>query len=126
MSRMKWATRALAAMIAMSSSVAAAETVRELVMTPGKGVSFYMGTKHGITHFLSDNGTCLLTLAIGDNPNMEGMNPAASTRITMTVVPGRPAKVETTDGKTLLLGCAPGAQAMQLVMPPDFKLKDGK
>lgn len=100
-----------------------AQNVNELVMTPGKGVSFYLGTKHGVTHFLSDNGACLLTLAIGDNPDMEGMNPSASTRITMTVVPGRPAKVETTDGQVLMIGCGPGAQAMQLIMPPGFKLK---
>ena len=125
MSRMKWAAGALAALVA-TSSPAAAEMVRELVMTPGKGVSFYMGTKHGITHFLNDNGVCVLTLAIGDNPDMEGMNPTASTRITMSVVPDRPAKVETTDGKVLMLGCAPGAQSMQLVMPPEFKVKDGK
>lgn len=125
MSNIRWAVSALAAFAAMSS-VAAAANVRELVMTPGKGVSFYMGSKHGITHFLSENGACLLTLAIGDNPDMEGMNPGASTRITMTVVPGRPAKVETTEGQTLMLGCAQDAQSMTLVMPPDFKVKEAK
>ncbi len=116
------AASSLLAALAIPSPVHA-QNVNELVMTPGKGVSFYLGTKHGITHFLSDNGACLLTLAIGDNPDMEGMNPAASTRVTMTVVPGRPAKVDTTDGQVLMIGCAPDAQAMQLIMPPGFKLK---
>ena len=116
----------LAAAAFAVSSGASAETKRELLMTPGKGVSFYMGTKHGITHFQSVSGACLLTLAIGDSPDMEGMSASSSTRVTMTVVPGSPAKVETTDGKTLLLGCLPGGQGMHLIMPPDFKLKEKK
>lgn len=116
----------VAAMTALSAAPAAAQqTVRELVMTPGKGVSFYVGTKHGITTFLSDNGACNLTVAIGDNPDMEGMNPSASTRFTAAVMPARPAKLETTDGHTLIFTCGPAAQAMHLLMPPEAKVKNG-
>lgn len=124
MSTLKCLGIAAATLVALASG-ATAQNARELIMTPGKGVSFYMGTKHGVTHFLSANGACQLTVAIGDSPDMDGMNPSTSTRISMTVVPGQPAKVETTDGEALMLACAPGGGSMYLVMPPGFKLKDG-
>lgn len=114
------AASGIAATIAISTPLSA-KNVRELVMTPGKGVSFYMGSKHGITTFLSEGGTCKLTLAFGDNPDMSGMNPTTSSKLVTTVVEGHPTSIETTEGKMLVFTCNPGAQSMTLVMPPDAK-----
>lgn len=112
-----------ALLVAAIPSAALAQATQTLVMTPGKGVSFYMGTKHGVTTFLSEGGACQLTVAIGDNPGMDGMNPTTSTRFTAAVMPGRPANLETTDGHSLKFTCGPGAQEMKLEMPPGFKLQ---
>lgn len=111
----------IAALAAVAAGAAAAEGMQSMVVTPGKGVSFYMGTKHGITHFLPGDGACKLTVAIGENPDMQGMNPAGTSRVIMSVVPGKPAKVETSEGQSLVFSCSPDLQSMKLEMPPDFK-----
>ncbi len=114
---------ALTALLAVIPAAVLAQGAQTLIMTPGKGVSFYMGTKHGITTFLSESGACQLTVAIGDNPGMDGMNPTASTRFSAAVMPGRPANLETTDGHSLKFTCDAAAQEMKLEMPPGFKLQ---
>jgi ABC-type sugar transport system substrate-binding protein len=114
-------TLASVALLAAMAAGAHGELARSLVLTPGKGVSFYMGSKHGITLFTPDNGACALTVTIAENPDQEGMASATASRVKMAVVPGRPARVETAEGQALVFACNPDAQSMKLDMPPDFK-----
>ena len=95
--------------------------VRSLVLTPGKGVSFYMGSKHGITLFTPDKGACNLTVTIAENPDQEGMASATASRVKMAVVPGKPARVETAEGQALVFDCQSDGQTMKLDMPENFK-----
>lgn len=95
--------------------------VRSLVLTPNKGVSFYMGSKHGITLFTADKGFCNLTVTIAEQPNQEGMALGTASRVKMAVMPGKPARVETAEGQALVFACNPDGQSMNLDMPPDFK-----
>lgn len=117
---MKPITLAVAA-VSMVAATAAFANVRSLVLTPGKGVSFYMGSKHGITVFTPDNGACSLTVTIAENPDMEGMAQGTASRIKMAVMPGRPARVETAEGNALVFACNPDATTMKLDMPENFK-----
>ncbi len=117
----KFLAFASAALVAGAATAAVAENVRSLVVTPGKGVSFYMGSKHGITHFVTEDGACKLTVAIGEKPDQEGMNPTGTSRVVMSVVPGKPAKVETSEGQSLVFTCNPDLKTMNFDMPPDFK-----
>lgn len=112
-----------AALAATGAALADAKLARQLVMTPGKGVSFYMGSKHGITHFTAQDGACNLTVAIGEQPAQDGMNPTGSARVQVAVVPGKPARVGTSEGQVLVFDCAPDAQSMKLDMPENVKFK---
>lgn len=112
------------ALVAAAAGNALAQDVRSLVMTPGKGVSFYMGAKHGVVHFQPENGACKMIVAMGDQPDAEGMSAGASSRIVMSVVPGLPARIDTTEGQSLSFACAPGALAMRLDMPVGFKFTE--
>ncbi len=111
----------LAACLAAASTAAVAQNVRHLTLTPGKGVSFYMGSKHGITLFTPDNGACNLTVTIAENPDQQGMASMTASRVKMSVVPGKPARVETAEGQALVFACNADAQTMDLNMPADFK-----
>lgn len=113
-----------AALVAAFTGGAVAQNVRSMMMTPGKGVSFYMGTKHGVVHFQPENGACKMIVAMGDQPDADGMAASASSRIVMSVVPGLPARIDTTDGQSLMFSCAPGAMAMKLDMPEGFKFTE--
>ncbi len=110
-----------AASLATGAAAAQAGTVRSLVLTPGKGVSFFMGAKHGVTLFTPTSGGCDLTVALADKLDQEGMAQTSSSRIKMTVVAGKPARIETADGHALVFDCAADGQSMKLDMPEDFK-----
>ena len=110
-----------AALLAAGAVSASAENVRHLTLTPGKGVSFYMGSKHGITLFKPAEGACDLTVTIAENPDQEGMAGATASRVKMSVVPGKPARVETAEGQALVFSCNKDALSMDLNMPADFK-----
>lgn len=118
---MKTSVAILSAVLVSAAAASAMAEVRSLVVTPGKGVSFYMGSKHGITLFVPEDGACKLTVAIGEKPDQEGMNPAGTSRVIMSVVPGKPARIETSEGQALVFACSPDLQSMRLDMPPDFK-----
>lgn len=111
---------ALAAVAACAATAQAAR-VRSLVLTPGQGVSFYMGSKHGITLFTPDKGVCNLIVTIAENPDQEGMALNSASRISMAVAADRPARVETAEGQALVFACSADGQTMKLDMPEDFK-----
>lgn len=115
------ALAALASVTAGISAGAADAAVRSLVLTPGKGVSFFMGSKHGVTLFTADQGFCNLTVTLAENADMTSMSPGSASRIQMAVIPGKPARVETAEGQALVFACNADGQSMNLDMPPDFK-----
>lgn len=112
---------AVAATAALALPASAAELAQSLVVTPGKGVSFYMGTKHGIAHFQPESGGCKLTVAMAEKPAQDGMAGSAGARMIMSVVPGKPASFQTESGETLVFACNPDLQSMHFAMPPGAK-----
>lgn len=112
---------AVAATVTLALSANAEQLAQSLVVTPGKGVSFYMGSKHGIAHFAPESGGCKLTVAMAEKPTQDGMAGSASARMIMTVVPGKPASLQTESGETLVFACNPEFQTMHFAMPPNVK-----
>lgn len=110
-----------AAAVGVAGAAQAADLVRSLTLEPGKGVSFYMGSKHGVTLFEQGQGACNLTVTIAEQPDQTGMAAATASRIKMAVVPDKPARVETAEGQALVFACSADAKTMKLDMPKDFK-----
>lgn len=102
------------------------QNVRQLVLAPGKAVSFYLGSKHGITHFEPEVGGCRMIVAMAEKPAKSGMPESSPARIVMSVVPGRPAHIDTAEGQVLVFACNADGKTMTLTMPQDFKFTDGK
>lgn len=112
---------ATVATLGACATLAQAGSVRSLVLTPGKGVSFHMGSKHGVTLFTPGKGVCNLTITIAENPDMDGMAQSSASRVKMAVMPGNPASLDTAEGHSLVFACNADGQTMNLDMPENFK-----
>jgi hypothetical protein len=86
------------------------------VMKPGTGAGFDIGAKHAVGHYRVVAGACNLTVVVGDRAQDEGALPAAGQRFNMALLPGRSAKVDTAEGKSLEFVCGAAAQAMTVRM----------
>jgi hypothetical protein len=103
--------------LATGSGVSAAESRSPTTMKPLHAVSLDVGSKHVVGYFLNAEGRCKLTLMVADVPRDETSEPSSQImRLRLTVEPGRPALVDTTEGRLLQFGCAPDAQAMNATL----------
>ena len=89
----------------------AGQGVRPIELTPGHGQSFDLGNKRAVSYFLDRDGVCHLTLMLTE-AYTEGTGPGAATRMIVAVAPGRPARVDTSNGKSLGFDCTANAAKM--------------
>jgi hypothetical protein len=69
------------------------------LLTPGKGVSFNVGSKRAVGYFLNDNGTCKVTVVLAEATG-DGATPAPpATRVNVSVAPGKSARIDARGGK---------------------------
>lgn len=101
--------------IITATTVMAGQGVRPIELTPGHGQSFDLGNKRAVSYFLDRDGVCHLTLMLSD-PYTEDTVPGAATRMTVAIAPGRPARVETSNGKSLGFDC--GVNAAKMTVTP--------
>jgi hypothetical protein len=86
-------------------------------MKPLMAISLDVGSKHVVSYYLNADGRCKLTLMIADTARDENSERSAQIlRLRLMVEPGRPALVDTTDGKLLQFACEPAAQAMNATL----------
>jgi hypothetical protein len=103
--------------LAAGMSPSAAESRSPKTMKPMHAISLDVGSKHVVGYFLNAEGRCKLTLMVADVPRDETSEPSSQImRLRLTVEPGRPALVDTTEGRLLQFGCAPDAQAMNATL----------
>jgi hypothetical protein len=103
--------------LAASTGLCAAGSRSPTTMKPLGATSLDVGSKHVVSYFLNADGQCKLTLMIADAARDENSEPSAQIlRLRLTVEPGRPALVDTTEGRLLQFACQPGAQAMNATL----------
>jgi hypothetical protein len=85
-------------------------------MKPLGARSLDVGSKHVVSYFLNADGQCKLTLMIADATREDSEPSAQVLRVRLMVEPGRPALVDTTEGRMLQFACEPGAQAMNATL----------
>ena len=78
------------------------------------GISFEIGTKHAVSYFLSDKGTCKLSLMVADAFDGEEVPRSQTTRFDVGIDDGKSARLEVAEGKALEFTCQPGAHAMSV------------
>lgn len=90
----------------------AAELTAPAVLKPVKGVSFDIGSKHAMTYYKPAGGICNLTLVMAERPNEDGTVASTASRISVPVLPGKTARIDTAEGKALEFACKVGGSEM--------------
>jgi len=103
--------------LAASMGLAAAASRSPTTMKPLGATSLDVGSKHVVGYFLNADGQCKLTLMIADRARDDNSEASAQVlRLRLMVEPGRPALVDTTEGRLLQFACEPDAQAMNATL----------
>ena len=79
-------------------------------MTPLGAASLDVGSKHVVSFFLNADGMCKLTLMIAEATSDESN--AQASRLQIAVNPGKSARFDTAEGKSLAFACKSNATAM--------------
>ena len=93
----------------LSVNAASAET-----MKPLHAISIYLGSKHGVGYFLSNNHACKLVLALAETPNADDVTNFVETWFEATIDAGKTTRFETAEGKSLEFACQDAAQTMSV------------
>lgn len=104
---------AAGATLSVLAAIGPASADDQISMKPAKGLSFDVGAKRAVTYFKSAGGICNLTLLMSDRVDDSGVVPtAAASRVTVPVLPGKAARIDTAEGKSLEFQCVTGGQQM--------------
>jgi hypothetical protein len=105
---------ATSAALALSGVVEAAERDTTLRALPMHAISFDIGSKHALSYFLANNGSCELTVWLTDtSPDDEGA-PGAPTRMLISVTPGKTMQVGSPEGMAAEFVCAANAESISV------------
>ena len=106
--------------VTTAGALQAADASSVLTMKPLHGVSFDVGTKHAVSYFLSDNGLCHLTLIVAEAFNGDDVPADTPNRFEVSIDPGKTARIDAVEGKSLEFACQASAQAMSLTTVERF------
>lgn len=82
------------------------------VMSPGRAVSFDVGSKHVIGYFYGKGKACHLAVVLADVDGGEQGFDSPGTRVVVPVVPGKRVQVDASNGQSAEFHCGPGASRM--------------
>jgi hypothetical protein len=101
--------------LATNTGLSAAESWSPVTMKPLMAVNLDARTKDVVSYFLSADGQCKLTLMIAENSPQDPSSANAS-RVQFAVDPGKAARLDTEEGRSLRFACEAGARAMTASM----------
>jgi hypothetical protein len=94
---------------ALSPASAASATVKPL-----SGLSFDIGSKHAVSYFQRDNGSCKLVLTYAEAPDWDGVPSLTATRFETSIGEGKTVRHNVSEGEALEFVCLEGAEAMSV------------
>lgn len=82
------------------------------VMSPGRAVSFDVGSKHVIGYFYGKGNACELAVVLADIDGGEQGFDSPGTRVVMAVVAGKRFRIDASNGQSAEFHCGPAASRM--------------
>jgi len=79
-------------------------------LRPLRAASFELGSERVLAFFVPADGSCKVTLMIGQTSEEEA--PALGSRLSLRIEPGHSATFDGREGRSLRLACRPGAAAL--------------
>jgi hypothetical protein len=110
----KFITGTAFALVLTLTTAVATQAADELTMKPLQGISFDFESKHAVSYFLRDDGTCKLVLTLAGEPDLGEVPSFTATRFEAAIGAGKTARFEVSQGKSLEFACHAGAQVMSV------------
>ncbi|MCI4677201.1 hypothetical protein K9U39_13135 [Rhodoblastus acidophilus] len=106
------ATLAAAGLFASAGLASARDNTAQTVK-PYQGVMLDVGSKQLGGYFVAADGRCKLTAIVADGYHEDRAPAYSAMRVQLTVDVGKPAQLDTAEGKAVQFECLNGAQAMK-------------
>jgi len=98
----------------LTGVVDAAERDTTLRALPMHAISFDIGSKHALSYFLINSGSCELTVWLTDIADRDEAAPGAATRMVIPVSPGKTMQVGSPEGMAAEFACAKNAESISV------------
>lgn len=108
--------------LAGSTGLSAADPWSFATMKPLQAASVDTGGKRVVSYFLNADGVCKLTLMIDESPRGKPEATPAISRLELSIEPGRNARFDAPDGKSMRFACLGRAQAMSITTLGHFAM----
>ena len=113
MPALKHLSQSMVAAVALTSAAAAyAADTGPMTMKPKHGISFDVGTKRGVSYFLSENGRCKLTFVLAEAISGDDVPSDVPRRFEVAIDAGKSARLDADGSRSLEFACGASAQAM--------------
>jgi hypothetical protein len=80
-----------------------------------QAMSYELGSKRAIGYFVSQNGQCQVTLMVAEAVDPEEGRATSAARISVSMVPGQSATLDSEEGSSMVLTCGSGAETMKVM-----------
>jgi hypothetical protein len=80
-----------------------------------QAMSYELGSKRAIGYFVSRNGQCQVTLMIAETIDPEAARPTSAARLSVAMLPGQSATLDSEEGASMVLTCGRDAETMKVV-----------
>ncbi len=97
----------------------AAGTSSVQTMKPLRGVSSQVGRLHGVSYFLSVEGSCKLVLTLAEEPSWDEVIKFTSIRFEASLPAGKSTRYDSAEGNSLEFACLAEAAAMSVTQAHD-------
>jgi hypothetical protein len=94
---------------AASANRTSADTYRST-----QAITYELGSKRAIGYFISQNGQCQVTLMIAELVDPEVARPTSAARLSVAMMPGQSATVDSEEGAAMVLTCGSRAETMNV------------
>ena len=80
-----------------------------------EAMSYELGSKRAIGYFVSQSGQCQVTLMIAEAVDPDEGRALSAARISVSMVPGQSATLDSEEGSSMVLTCGSGGETMKVM-----------
>ena len=81
---------------------------------PAESISFHLGSKRAMGTFSRENGTCQVTITIGDTAGRDTAQSKSAARLRLSLRPGQAAGFDSEDGDSIDMTCGEAAETLSV------------
>jgi hypothetical protein len=98
----------------LGSGVASARMSGPQTFKPAEGMIYQLGSKRAIGYFLTNDGSCQVTLMIAEAVDPDLVQPPSAARMSFGMLPGQTLALGSAEGESMVATCGSGGETLEI------------